>query len=163
MHLSRLWTDTQVQENNQNRERRSEAGNRQGKKRKSTSAPVTSMDRHTSTEEKNRRVNQRKRNWNQDVQCRWKRSTSAPVTSMDRHTSTKSWQKVSEARTSRNEPKKERKTKQRFRAVFLDLSEQKFCAENLDLSCAVWMREKYECTCHVYGQTHKYSVSLKNK
>jgi hypothetical protein len=105
----------------------------------------------------------KKRNWNQDVQCRWKRSTSAPVTSMDRHTSTKSWQKVSEARTSRNEPKKERKTKQRFRAVFLDLSELKFCAENLDLGCAVWMREKYECTCHVYGQTHKYSVSLKNK
>ena len=59
--------------------------------------------------------------------------------------------------------KTERKTKQRFRAVFLDLSEQKFCAENLDLSCAVWLREKYECTCHVYGQTHKYSVSLKNK
>ena len=62
VHLSRLWTDTQVQENNQNRERRSEAGNRQGKKRKRTSAPVTSMDRHTCTEEKNRRVNQRKRN-----------------------------------------------------------------------------------------------------
>ena len=95
------------------------------------------------------------------MQCRWKRSTSAPVTSMDRHTSTKSWQKVSEARTSRNEPTKERKTKQRFRAVFLDLSEQKFCAENLDLSCAIWMREKYERTCHVYGQTHKCSLSLK--
>ena len=60
MHLSRLWTDTQVQENNQNRERRSETGNKQGKKRKSTSAPVTSMDRHTSTEEKNRRVNQKR-------------------------------------------------------------------------------------------------------
>ena len=48
---------------------------------------------------------------------------------------------MSEAQTSRNEPKKERQTKQKFRAMFLDLSESKFCAENLDLSCAVWMRK----------------------
>ena len=75
----------------------------------------------------------------------------------------RSWRKMSEAHTSRNEPKKERQTKQRFRAMFLDLSESKFCAENLDLSCAVWMRKKYECTCHVYGQTHKYSMTLKSK
>jgi hypothetical protein len=59
VHLSRLWTDTPVQVKTQNRERKNETGQKHGEKRESTSAPVTSMDRHTSTGETIEKTKQR--------------------------------------------------------------------------------------------------------
>ena len=89
VHLSRLWTDTPIQVKTQNRERKNETGQKHGEERESTSAPVTSMDRHTSTGDD--RENKPK-GVTMETQCSEgrRRSTSAPVTSMDRHTRTKS-------------------------------------------------------------------------
>ena len=83
-----------------------------------TSAPVTSMDRHTSTKLKLCCGEDAK-----NEKALVGQSTSAPVTSMDRHTSTK--------------------MQLRWRCQKL----------NLGLT-------KYKCTCHVYGQTHKYEMQL---
>ena len=87
VHLSRLWTDTQV--------RKATVMKMSQKKTwvgRSTSAPVTSMDRHTSTHRKANLTDKKVRMCTDLKQGKFnseKRSTSAPATSMDRHTSTK--------------------------------------------------------------------------
>ena len=133
MHLSRLWTDTQVQSNPL-------------KVKESTSAPVTSVDRHTSTKKqckadktlkKGRGVTKRQVKRGR-VRVHLSRLwTDTQVQSIKAVSSGNLWTLVTSNRASA-EPQSKSNLKR---------SENKRQTE----------QKRYECTCHVCGQTHKYS------
>ena len=137
MHLSRLWTDTPVfsKVKIDTRSRKDPAKefsretNRKKEERESTSAPVTSVDRHTGTETLKEKGHRQKR---REERRETKGGTSAPVTFVDRHTSTK--------------------------------EKQEEAVQKGEKRGGAWERwgnklkgGEYECTCHVCGQTHKYT------
>ena len=104
MHLSRLWTDTQVRK----------------------AAVVIGS------------------NWTLVGQ-----GTGAPVTSMDRHTSTK----ATVVKRSKTKPWLS-KVRVHLSRLWTDTQVRKATVAKMSKLNLGWTR--YECTCHVYGQTHKY-------
>ena len=104
VHLSRLWTDTQVRK----------------------AAVVIGS------------------NWTLVGQ-----GTGAPVTSMDRHTSTK----ATVVKRSKTKPWLS-KVRVHLSRLWTDTQVRKTTVAKMSKINLGWTR--YECTCHVYGQTHKY-------
>ena len=152
VHLSRLWTDTQVHKKGLLWWK---CQLQKALVDRSTSAPVTSMDRHTSTK----------------MQLRWrcqklnlgltKYKCTCHVYGQTHKYEMQLWwrcQKLNLGWTKYKCTCHVYGQTHKYRKINSNTVKGEVCAQTEKLDLVV-QKKRYECTCHVYGQTHKYKTN----